>query len=45
MKMEVVEAFEIRSTVLVILVLLNMLIAWGLWRVGFWCLSRLGLLS
>lgn len=34
MKMEVVDAFEIRSTVLVILGLLSLALIWGVWQVA-----------
>ena len=37
MKMEIDDAFEIRSTVLVALGLLSMVVAWATWRVIVWC--------
>ena len=41
MKMEVTDAFEVRSTVLVVLGSIGLAFSWGLWRAGLWILDRL----
>ncbi len=42
MKMEAEEAFEIRSTVLVVLAVLSLVVLWGLWKVVGWVLVFFG---
>lgn len=42
MKMEVAEAFEIRSTVLVVLALLSLCVLWAVWKAVGWGIYLLG---
>lgn len=39
MKMEVTDAFEVRTTVLVVLGLLAAASSWATWRAGLWALG------
>ena len=40
MKMEVTDAFEVRSTVLIVLGLVAVALSWALWRAGLWVLGK-----
>ncbi|KAK0666254.1 hypothetical protein QBC41DRAFT_154991 [Cercophora samala] len=41
MKMEVAEAFEIRSSVVILLVALGVVFLWGSWKVASWAIGAL----
>lgn len=41
MKMEVTDAFEVRSTVMFVLGLISLPLIWGLWRIASWVVGSM----